>query len=126
MSLYFNFSNFPTHFHEQHQFKNNPCLFFKKWANPSLFFIYFCLFQTHITNFTTNRYVKKCPSSIWCEDLNSWPLEHESPPITTRPGLSLYCCVNCYRAKATNTPFSYTDVFKQHFCAKLDHSVIKM
>ena len=44
-------------------------------------------FQTHITNFTTNMYVKKCPSSIWCRDLNSRPLEHESPPITTRPGL---------------------------------------
>ena len=28
----------------------------------------------------------KCPSSIWCRDLNSQPLEHESP-ITTRPGL---------------------------------------
>ena len=32
-------------------------------------------------------YVKKCPSSIWCQDSNSRPLEHDSPPITTRPGL---------------------------------------
>ena len=31
--------------------------------------------------------VKKCPSSIRCWDLNSRPLEHESPLITTRPGL---------------------------------------
>ena len=31
--------------------------------------------------------MKKCPSSIWCQDSNSQPLEHESPPITTRPGL---------------------------------------
>ena len=28
-----------------------------------------------------------CPSSIWRLDLNSRPLEHEHPPITTRPGL---------------------------------------
>ena len=30
---------------------------------------------------------KKYPSSIWCRDSNSRPLEHEPPPITTRPGL---------------------------------------
>ena len=28
-----------------------------------------------------------CPSSIWCRDSNSQPLEHECPPITTRLGL---------------------------------------
>ena len=33
--------------------------------------------------------VKKCPFSIWCWDSNSQPLEHETPPITTRPGLPL-------------------------------------
>ena len=47
----------------------------------------FSSFQTNITNFTTNMYVKKCPSSIRCWDSNSRPLEHEPPPITTRPGL---------------------------------------
>ena len=31
--------------------------------------------------------VKKCPSSLRCWDSNSHPLESESPPITTRPGL---------------------------------------
>ena len=35
-------------------------------------------------------YVKKCPSSIRCRDSNSRPLEHEPPPITTRPGLPPY------------------------------------
>ena len=30
---------------------------------------------------------KKCPSSIKCWDSNPRPSEHESPPITTRPGL---------------------------------------
>ena len=29
----------------------------------------------------------KCPSSILCRDSSSRPLEHESPPITTRRGL---------------------------------------
>ena len=31
--------------------------------------------------------VRKCPSSIWCQDLNSRPSDYESPPLTTRPGL---------------------------------------
>ena len=52
-------------------------------GHPGLFFIYF---QTNITIFTTNKR-EKCPSSIWCLDSNPRPLEHESPAITTRPGL---------------------------------------
>ena len=28
-----------------------------------------------------------CPSSLRCMDSNPRPSEHESPPITTRPGL---------------------------------------
>ena len=31
--------------------------------------------------------MSKCPSSIWHQDLNPQPFEHESSPITTRPGL---------------------------------------
>ena len=31
--------------------------------------------------------MKKCPSSIWRWDSNPRPLENESSPITTRPGL---------------------------------------
>ena len=51
------------------------------------FFIYFSSFQTNlITIFTTNK-CEKCPSSIRCWDSNPRPLEHESPPMTTRPGL---------------------------------------
>ena len=57
--------------------------FLKKWANPGLF----SSFLTHITNFTTNWYVKKYPSSIWHRDLNSQPSDYESPPLTFRPGL---------------------------------------
>ena len=57
----------------------------KKWANPGLFFVSFRSFWTNITIFTTNI-CEKCPSSKWCRDSNSWPLECESLPITTRPG----------------------------------------
>ena len=59
---------------------------FKKGLNLVSFNL-FSSFQTHITNFITNRYLKKCPPSIWCKNSNSQPLEHESPPLTTRPGL---------------------------------------
>ena len=55
------------------------------WAKPGLFFIYFRLFK-HTLQFLQQINVKKCPSSIWFQDSNSQPLEHESPPITTRPG----------------------------------------
>ena len=33
--------------------------------------------------------VKKCPSSIWCQDSNSQPSDYESPLLTTRPGLPI-------------------------------------
>ena len=59
---------------------------FKKWARSGLFFVYFCLFKQMLQFFTTNK-CEKCLSSIWCRDLNPRPLEHESPLITTRPGL---------------------------------------
>ena len=69
-------------------FAYSPC-FFKKIGQPRQLFHLFLSFQRHIiTIFTTNK-CEKCPSSIWCRDSNSRPLEHESPPITTRPGLKL-------------------------------------
>ena len=59
---------------------------FKKWAIPGLFFIYFRLF-VHKLQILQQINVKKCPSSKQCRDSNSRPLEYESPPITTTPGL---------------------------------------
>ena len=56
-----------------------------------LIFICFRLFKP-IANFSIKKYVKKCPSSIRCQDLNSRPLEHDSPPITTKPGLTKNFC----------------------------------
>ena len=55
-------------------------------ANSGFFFIYFRLFKPTL-QFLQQINVKKCQSSTWCRDLNSQHLEHESPPITSKPGL---------------------------------------
>ena len=52
-------------------------------------------FRTHITSFTANE-CEICPSSKRWRELNSRPLEYESPPITTRPGLLPWCCVTLW------------------------------
>ena len=63
-------------------------LILKKWANPGLFFIYFWYFQTNNTIFTPNQCEKMLfTSSIQHRYSNPQPLEHESSPKTTRPGL---------------------------------------
>ena len=72
------------------ELKNSPntsksCPIFLKNRPTRALFHLFSSFQTHITNFTTNKYVKKCPPNIQCRDSNSQLLEHESPSITTRP-----------------------------------------
>ena len=75
------------HFQEALALQSFFFFFKKKMGQPRPLIHLFSSFQTNITNFTTNMYVKKCPSSIRCWDSNSRPLEHEPPPITTRPGL---------------------------------------
>ena len=76
-------------------------LFFQ-WANPGLFFIYFQAFQTNNTIIATNQCEKmsQSPSSIRRRDSNPQPFEHESSPLTTRPGLppitsNFISCVKC-------------------------------
>ena len=55
-------------------------------GQPRPLFHLFSSFQTRYK--FCNKYVnEKRPSSIRCQDSNSRLLEHESPPITTRPGL---------------------------------------
>ena len=56
--------------------------FVKNGSSPASFSFIFYLLQ-----FLQQSYVKNCPSSIQCWDLNPRPSKHESPPITTRPGL---------------------------------------
>ena len=53
---------------------------------PLLLFIFGLFKQTSLQSLQ-QLYVNKCPSSILYWDSNSWPSEHESPPITTWPGL---------------------------------------
>ena len=59
---------------------------FKNRPTPASFLFIFGLFNQTL-QFLQQIYVKKCPSSIRYRDLNPWPSERESPPITTRPGL---------------------------------------
>ena len=55
--------------------------------------------------------MKKCPPSIQCWDWNSQPLEHESPPITTRPGLPPnYSQIVCVESFADNCVFYIQNV----------------
>ena len=61
---------------------------FKKMCQHRPLVYLFTPFQIHITSFTIIKCEKMSwPSIIWHWDSNSQPLECESPPITTRPGL---------------------------------------
>ena len=61
--------------------------FSKKWANLGLFFHLFLVLSYKHYKILQQIYVNKCPAGIRCRDLNPRPVEGESPPITTRPGL---------------------------------------
>ena len=58
-----------------------------KMDQPRSLFLLFLVFLYKNFKFLHQIYVKKCPSSIRCRDSNPRPLECESLPITTRPGL---------------------------------------
>ena len=63
-------------------------MFLSKMGHPRPLFRLFLSFQTNITILTTNIREKMLrPSSLRCRDSNPRPLEHESPPKSTRPGL---------------------------------------
>ena len=69
-----------------------------------------------MTILTTNKY-EQYPSSKWCWDLNSQPLAHESPPITTKPGLRPYNSLHfLYSVTSVPPPFvRLTFPFSVHF-----------
>ena len=81
-------------------------VFFKK--NGRLF----SSFQIQITIFTTNK-CEKSPSSIQCWNSNPWPSEHESPPVTTRPGLPPTGSITLF---ANLTQMLRKMQFKCYFC----------
>ena len=58
----------------------------KNGPTPASFSFIFGLSNKHY-KFLQQIYVKKCPSSIRCQDSNPRPSKRESSPITTRPGL---------------------------------------
>ena len=64
--------------------KNTLKLIFKM-GHPRPLFHLFSSFQT--LQFLHQINVKNVHPVCRCWDSNSWPWEHESPPITTRPGL---------------------------------------
>ena len=98
------------------------CFFLKKWANPGLFFVYFQSFQTNIITIFTTNICEKCPSSIWCQNLNPCPSECESLPITNRPGLPPILS-KCY----FNHILSNRDIIgRRPFWCNLDSSEIKL
>ena len=55
-------------------------------GRPRPLFVYFRLFKQPLQVLQQIN-VKKCPSSMWCQDSNPLPSEYKSPPITTSPGL---------------------------------------
>ena len=57
---------------------------FLKMGHPRALFRLFRSFQTNINTILQQISVKKCPFKIWHQNSNPRPLEHESPPITTR------------------------------------------
>ena len=89
--------------------------FFKNGTTPALF-VYFQAFQINNTIMTANKCEKmSCPSSLRCQDLSSQPLQHESSPITTRPGFPLPSwsgrlrgCRQIWRPTTTNCSNRYS------------------
>ena len=61
--------------------------FFNNGPTPASFIGYFLPFQANIISIFITNICEKCPSSIWCRDSNPRPLERESTPVTTKPGL---------------------------------------
>ena len=75
-------------------------LILNKWAILGLLFVYFFSFKKHY-NFYKKIMGLNCPFCIWWWDSNPRPLRHESPHITTRPGLLIFhddVTTNCCRS----------------------------
>ena len=77
---------------------NKSLHFFKKWANPGLFLVYFQSFQTTI-QFLQPINVNKCPSKICRQESNPQPLKLEPSHITTRPEHLLHLVASFSRLK---------------------------
>ena len=78
--------------------------FFIKMDQPGPFSLFiFGLFKQTSLQLLQQLYVKKCPASIQCRDLNPRPLECEYLHITTRPGLPPWSVLNFLILRITST-----------------------
>ena len=66
----------------------------KDWPSPASVSFIFVFSNKHYNFYIKYMWKKFCPSSIWCRDSNPQPSEHESPPITTRPRLLPFHCLD--------------------------------
>ena len=83
-------------------------------------FRWFSSFQTNNNFFTTNK-CEKYPFSIWCWDSNPWPMEHKSPPITTRPGLPPYLLIIPQLADSKKQCDGFWEVISTKYFLKVGH-----
>ena len=61
---------------------------FLKMGQPQPLFRLFLVFSNKQYNFYSKyKWKMSSPSSIWLQNLNPQPLEHETSPLTTRPVL---------------------------------------
>ena len=78
-------------------FSNGRFFFYKNGPFPASFSLIFVFSNKHYNSHNKYMWKMLSPSSI--QSLNPWPLEYESPPITTRPGLQwsfpLSLCMSC-------------------------------
>ena len=75
---------------------------FFKMGQPRPLFVYFRSFQTINRIFTTNQCEKCQCIQFRLQDSNPRPFEHESSPITTRPGLPPWCRPSCHRCPVSS------------------------
>ena len=69
-------------------------IFLKNGPFPASFSYIFVFSNIHYNSYNKCKWKNVC--SIWRGDSNPRPLDHESPPITTRPGLPpKICCYLC-------------------------------
>ena len=90
-----------------------------KWSILGLFFVYFCLFHTNITIFTTNQ-CEKCRSSI----RNSRQPEHGLLPVSLPRSLNLKCGINKVLLTFKNPP-ECRELTELHQLTKLKDLTIK-
>ena len=87
-------------------------------GHPRPLFRLFSVFFKLTMQISQQINVKKWLSSIWNWDLNSQPSDYESPPLTTRPGLTLLLCLLISTYYSTSITLSFT-IYLPKYCDRL-------